>query len=155
MDTITTVIERQWLAEIVDGSKRIECCENNPYWTNKLAKVEAPFRLALCNGMRPPVPIVTVRIDRVVPSPGAGERSQADGSGTASRCRSSASEPRGGAVVGQEGEARIRDAWRPMAGSDVPRRGGVLSESEHGHDNQEPKSGVRDSPVWQRAHRTL
>ena len=66
MDTITTTIKRQWFEEIVDGTKRIEYREIKPYWTRKLAAVQTPFRLVLRNGMRPPVPVVTVRIDRVV-----------------------------------------------------------------------------------------
>jgi hypothetical protein len=69
MDTITTTIKRKWFAEIVDGSKRIEYRDIKPYWTKRLGKVTTPFRLVLRNGMRPPVPVVTVRIDRVVPSP--------------------------------------------------------------------------------------
>ena len=78
MHTITTTIKRQWLAEIVDGSKRIETRDINTYWTTKLGKVKTPFRLVLRNGMRPPVPVVTVRIDRIVPSPrgAGGERLQ-------------------------------------------------------------------------------
>ena len=40
----------------------------------KLAAVTPPFRLVLRNGMRPPVPVVTVRIDRIVPSPKARVR---------------------------------------------------------------------------------
>jgi hypothetical protein len=34
-----------------------------------------PFRLVLRNGMLPPVPVLTVRIDRVVPSPWSKKRS--------------------------------------------------------------------------------
>jgi len=90
MDTITTTIMRQWFAEIVDGSKRIEYREINPCWTTRLAKVTTPFRLVLRNGMRPPVPVVTVRIDRIVPSPGgrgrnAERRSKADATDGRSR----------------------------------------------------------------------
>ena len=68
MDTITTTLKRRWFTE-VDGSKRIEYREIKPYWTKRLRAVSVPFRLVLRNGMRPPVPVVTVRIDRVVPSP--------------------------------------------------------------------------------------
>ncbi len=64
MDTLATTIKRKWFAEIVDGSKRIEYREIKPYWTKPLAAVKTPFRLVLRNGMRPPVPIVTVRINR-------------------------------------------------------------------------------------------
>lgn len=69
MDTLTTTLERQWFAQIVDRSKTIEYREIKPYWTDRLSKVQIPFRLVLRNGMSPPVPVVTVRIDRIVPNP--------------------------------------------------------------------------------------
>jgi hypothetical protein len=69
MDTITTTLEREWFAKIVDRSKRIEYREIKPYWTSRLSKVRTPFRLVLRNGMNPPVPVLTVRIDRIVPNP--------------------------------------------------------------------------------------
>ena len=69
MDVITTTIERQWLAEIVAGTKRIEYREIKPYWTKRLKRVRVPFKLVLRNGMNPPVPVLMVRIDRVTPSP--------------------------------------------------------------------------------------
>ena len=69
LDTITTTLKREWFAKIVDGSKRVEYREIKPYWTKRLAAVKTPFVLVLRNGMTPPVPVVTVRIDRVVPSP--------------------------------------------------------------------------------------
>ena len=73
-NTVTTTIKRQYFAEIVDGSKRIEYRECKPYWTKKLSELQTPFRLVLRNGMRPPVPVVTVRIDRIGPSPGGRGR---------------------------------------------------------------------------------
>jgi hypothetical protein len=69
MDTITTTLDREWFAKIVDRSKRIEYREIKRYWTKRLSKVNTPFRLVLRNGMSPPVPVVTVRIDRIVPNP--------------------------------------------------------------------------------------
>jgi hypothetical protein len=69
MDTITAQLKREWFAEIVDGSKRVEYREIKPYWTKRLGAVKTPFRLVLRNGMRPPVPVVTVRIDKIVPDP--------------------------------------------------------------------------------------
>ncbi len=65
MDTITTTLERQWFAKIVDGSKRIEYREIKPYWTTRFAKVGIPFRLVLRNGMNRPIPVLTVRIDKI------------------------------------------------------------------------------------------
>jgi hypothetical protein len=69
MDTITTTLKREWFAKIVDGSKRIEYREIKPYWTSRLSKVTTPFRLVLRNGMDHPIPVLTVRIDRIVPNP--------------------------------------------------------------------------------------
>jgi hypothetical protein len=65
MDTITTTLKREPFADIVDGSKRIEYREIKPYWTARLSKVSTPFRLVLRNGMIHPVPVLTVRIDRI------------------------------------------------------------------------------------------
>ena len=67
-DTITTQLKREWSATIVDGSKRVEYREVKPYWMKRLAAVKTPFVLVLRNGMTPPVSVVTVRIDRIVPS---------------------------------------------------------------------------------------
>jgi hypothetical protein len=67
--TITTTLEREWFAQIVAGTKRIEYREIKPYWNARLRSVAVPFRLVLRNGMLPPVPVVTVRIDRIVPNP--------------------------------------------------------------------------------------
>jgi hypothetical protein len=69
VDTITTTLKREWFAKIVDGSKRVEYREIKPYWTKRLAAVKTPFVLVMRNGMTPPVPVVSVRIDRIVPSP--------------------------------------------------------------------------------------
>lgn len=66
MDAITKTLKRQWFAEIVDRKKRIEYRNVKPYWTSRLKKVRAPFRLVLRNGMTPPVLVLTVRIDKVV-----------------------------------------------------------------------------------------
>jgi hypothetical protein len=69
VDTITTTLKREWFAEIVDGTKRIEYREIKLYWTSRLSKVSTPFGLVLRNGMNEPIPVLTVRIDRIVPSP--------------------------------------------------------------------------------------
>lgn len=65
MDVITTTLERKWFAKIVAGRKRVEYREIKPYWTKRLKRVRVPFKLVLRNGMNPPVPVLTVRIDRV------------------------------------------------------------------------------------------
>jgi hypothetical protein len=66
MDTITTTLKRQWFAEIVDRKKKIEYREGKPYWTVRLKRVKTPFRLVLRNGMTPPIPVLKVRIDKVL-----------------------------------------------------------------------------------------
>jgi hypothetical protein len=74
MDTIATTLKREWFARIVDGSKKIEYREIKPYWTSRLGKVVTPFRLVLRNGMDHPIPVLTVRIDKIVPSPNGKAR---------------------------------------------------------------------------------
>ncbi len=69
MDTITTTLARQWFAKIVIRKKKIEYREIKPYWTSRLSGVSTPFKLVLRNGMRPPIPVLTVRIDKIVPNP--------------------------------------------------------------------------------------
>jgi len=69
MDTITKTIKREWPAKIVDRSKRIAYRQIRRTWTNRLKKLQMPFRLVLRNGMCPPIAGVTVRIDRIVPNP--------------------------------------------------------------------------------------
>ena len=64
-DRITTTIERQWLAEIIAGTKKVEYRKVKPYWTQRFKKVSLPFELRLLNGMNPPVPEVTVLIHRI------------------------------------------------------------------------------------------
>jgi hypothetical protein len=64
-DRITTTIKRQWLAEIIEGTKTIEYREIKPYWTKRLKGITSPFELRLINGMNPPVPEVTVLVRRV------------------------------------------------------------------------------------------
>ena len=68
-NTVTTTLEREWFSQIVERKKRVEYRQIKPYWTQRLRKVKVPFRLVLRNGMTPPVPVVTVRVDRIVPSP--------------------------------------------------------------------------------------
>ena|SRR5437868_12648426 len=62
---ITTTIEREWLAEIIAGTKKIEYRRIKSYWTKKLESVGRPFELRLINGMVKPIPEVTVLIHKV------------------------------------------------------------------------------------------
>jgi hypothetical protein len=64
-DRITTTIEREWLAEIIAGTKKIEYRQIKPYWTKRFERVSLPFELRLLNGMNPPVPEVRVLIHRI------------------------------------------------------------------------------------------
>ena len=65
MDVITTTLKQPYFAQIVARTKRVEYREIKPYWTKRLKRVRVPFKLVLRNGMNPPVPVVTVRIDRI------------------------------------------------------------------------------------------
>lgn len=62
---ITTTIERKWLAEIVDGTKKIEYREIKPYWQRRFATVATPFVLRLINGMQSKAPEVTVLVGKI------------------------------------------------------------------------------------------
>jgi hypothetical protein len=70
-DRITTTIEREWLAQIIAGTKKIEYRQIKP--TKRFEKVGVPFELRLLNGMSPPVPEVAVLIDRIAKDRRAGE----------------------------------------------------------------------------------
>jgi hypothetical protein len=63
-DRITTTIERQWLAQIIAGTKKIEYRQIKTYWTKRFERVSLPFELRLLNGMHRPVPEVTVLIHK-------------------------------------------------------------------------------------------
>jgi hypothetical protein len=41
---LTTTIKRPWLAEIIEGTKKIEYREIKPYWTNRLKSGQLPRR---------------------------------------------------------------------------------------------------------------
>src|ERR1700674_4190227 len=71
-DRITTTIEREWLAQIIAGTKKIEYRQIKPYWTKRFGKVSVPFDLRLLNGMNPPVREVTVLIQKVTKDRRAG-----------------------------------------------------------------------------------
>jgi len=65
MDKITTTIKRQWLAEIIAGTKKVEFREIKEYWENKLSDVSVPFEMRLINGMSQNAPEVTVLINKI------------------------------------------------------------------------------------------
>lgn len=71
MDTRTLVmnIKREFFAAILSNPKRktIEYRDLTPYWTRRLERAgPVPFNLRLLNGMLPPVPEATVKVERVV-----------------------------------------------------------------------------------------
>jgi len=72
-DRITTTIEREWLSQIIAGTKKIEYRRIKPYWTKRFNRVSVPFELRLLNGMNRPVPEVTVLIHKITKDRRAGE----------------------------------------------------------------------------------
>jgi len=72
-DRITTTIKRQWLAQIISGTKKIEYRQIKPYWTKRFENVPPPFELRLLNGMNRPVPEVTVLIQKITKDRRAGK----------------------------------------------------------------------------------
>jgi hypothetical protein len=65
MNRITTTIKREFLREIVAGTKKVEYRELKPYWTKKLAQVSTPFELHLINGMSVTAPRALVEVRMV------------------------------------------------------------------------------------------
>ena len=66
LNTLTANIRREWLARILDGSKKIEYRDVTDYWRSRLERVgPPPFLLRLINGMRPDSPEATLLVDRV------------------------------------------------------------------------------------------
>ena len=62
-------IKREFFAAILSISKRkkIEYRDLSSYWARRLERVgPTPFNLRFLNGMRPPVPEATVRVESVV-----------------------------------------------------------------------------------------
>jgi hypothetical protein len=67
--TFVVNIQREYFAAILSVPRRkwVEYREHSTYWTNRLAKVgKPPFNLRLLNGMLPPVPEATVRVEHVI-----------------------------------------------------------------------------------------
>ena len=63
LNTLTVNIQREWLARIIDGSKKIEYRGFTPYWETRVLKVgPPPFYLRLINGMRADSPEATVLV---------------------------------------------------------------------------------------------
>ena len=66
MNTLTANIQREWLARILDGSKKIEYRDATDYWLTRLERVgPPPFHLRLINGMSPTAPEATVLVEKV------------------------------------------------------------------------------------------
>ena len=65
MKTLTTTIKRQFLREIIAGTKTIEYRDIKPYWDKRLANYEPPFLLRLINGRRKDVPEATIEVIKV------------------------------------------------------------------------------------------
>jgi hypothetical protein len=73
MQKLTTTIRREPLSQIIAGEKTVEYREIKPFWEQRLANVEVPFRLRLINGMSAVAPEVTVEIKKVVRNTRHGE----------------------------------------------------------------------------------
>lgn len=65
MDKITTTIKRPYLAQIINGTKKIEYREMKPYWKKRLRSISIPFVLRLINGMQIKAPEVTLIIKKI------------------------------------------------------------------------------------------
>lgn len=65
MATITTTIKREFLAQIISGTKKAEYRTIKPYWTRRLANIGVPFRMRLINGMIANAPEVTVKVSNI------------------------------------------------------------------------------------------
>lgn len=67
--TLVMNIKRDFFAAILAQPRRkaIEYRDLTDYWLDRLERVgKAPFNLRLLNGMTPPVPEATVRVNKVV-----------------------------------------------------------------------------------------
>jgi len=67
--TLVMNIKREFFAAILSRPRRkaVEYRNLTDYWLNRLNRVgPAPFNLRLLNGMLPPVPEATVRVEKVV-----------------------------------------------------------------------------------------
>ena len=62
---ITTTIKREFLVDIIEGTKIIEYREAKDYWRKRLDGLKYPFNLRLINGMSKDAPEVCVRIDKI------------------------------------------------------------------------------------------
>ena len=66
MNTLTANIQREWLARILAGSKKIEYMDATAYWMRRLDKAgPPPFQLRLIIGMKPDSPEALVLVDKV------------------------------------------------------------------------------------------
>ncbi len=66
LKTLVANIQREWLARILDGSKKIEYRDATDYWLSRLDRVgPPPFLLRLINGMRTDAPEATLLVNRV------------------------------------------------------------------------------------------
>ena len=67
--TLVVNIAREFFADILalPRCKNIEYRDMTPYWLGRLERIgSAPFNLRMLNGMTPPVPEATVRVNKVV-----------------------------------------------------------------------------------------
>jgi hypothetical protein len=65
--------ERQYFADIVDRTKRIEYRRMSPFWKRRIEPLTTPFKLRLLNGMTHPIPEAIVVVTRVTRHPSIRE----------------------------------------------------------------------------------
>jgi len=66
LNTLTVNIQREWLARIIAGSKKIEYRGLTNYWETRIQRVgPPPFRMRMINGMRADSPEATVLVNAV------------------------------------------------------------------------------------------
>jgi hypothetical protein len=66
MNIFTANIQREWLARIIAGSKKIEYRDATDYWLGRLDRAgPPPFHLRLINGMKRDSPEALVTVDEV------------------------------------------------------------------------------------------
>jgi hypothetical protein len=65
MGTLTMNIKREFFADIVAGTKRVEVRPTSKFWRRRIEPLSAPFRLRLLNGMTHPIPEALVVVKRV------------------------------------------------------------------------------------------
>jgi hypothetical protein len=65
MDELTLNIEREWFADLVDGTKKIEYRPISPFWKRRIGPLVPPVKVRLINGMTHPIPEARLIVTRI------------------------------------------------------------------------------------------